>query len=140
LEVAYTDKFGNVRLRAKDIGETRAEIEGNKREYKGKDYVYVSPCSVPYDRSISVAEVGESLDQITDGRLGLYENVADGAQPSDGPGYLELAKKWSEPKGFLEWIKHFASVKTADGALGSRPGKPVYLHNKVIYTPKGGLG
>jgi len=85
-EIAYVDKFGNIRLRAKDQEVIRAQIE----EAKNEGYIGLKIAGIS---EIVKAKVVSCLDEIHSGQFGIYQNVADG----NSPGYFELVRKWSDP-------------------------------------------
>jgi len=87
-EIAYIDKFGNIRLSVKDINEFSAgfgdkEI-GDKVEIK-----------IGNSKNIDAYYVN-SLSEIPEGELGIYRNVADGESDCSA-GYWEIAKKSKNP-------------------------------------------
>ncbi|MBT3865426.1 hypothetical protein HOE67_01515 [Candidatus Peregrinibacteria bacterium] len=120
LEVAYIDKFGNVRLRAQNIGETRHEIE--RKNGKG---TLANGLVVHNDTKkghLGYAKLVDCLDDVPDGALGLYENVADGTQSSTDPGYLEFVRKWEETR------RRFFKPTNAEKTLKAKPGHKVGLY------------
>lgn len=84
LEVAYVDKFGNVRLSAKDVEQTLRELNAEKGD---KVLIQVG------DAEPLEAYYVDSLAEIPNGELGFYCNVADGEDPHSRAGYFELVKK-----------------------------------------------
>lgn len=78
LQVAFVDKFGNIRLRARNAREARQSL-GRKQSVA----VHIGD-----ERSRFNALVCGSLREVPLGQLGIYENTSDGSQ--DGPGYIEL--------------------------------------------------
>jgi len=86
LELAYVDKFGNIRLRAKDQRQIREQIE--EAEVDGHVVVKLGDLNEGVK-----ARVVTCLDEITTGQFGIYQNVSDG----NSPGYFELVRKWGDP-------------------------------------------
>lgn len=85
LQVAYEDNFGNLRLRARKIGNIRRLLRGAASavlKINGEIEQQVEPVF--------------GLREITGGRFGLYENVADGQVPADQPAYVELVRRWED--------------------------------------------
>lgn len=86
-EVAYIDKFGNVRISIRDNNEFFARFFdkkiGDKVEIKIGDSGNI------------IAYYVDSLSEIPEGELGIYRNVADGE--GNGAGYWEVAKKSKDP-------------------------------------------
>lgn len=89
IQLAYFDRFGNIRLRARqgslaDWAITAARDEAGRI---GVNFPVLRNSTHP-------ARLRNCLDKIPGGTLGLYRNVADGETGGDKPAYLELAYKW----------------------------------------------
>lgn len=92
VRVAYTDKFANVRLETSDVGKHREVLATSETV----DLV-LSDGQVCL-RGIRVVR---NLFGIEEGEFGVYFNVAD-PKATDGPAYLELARRVSECNGNSE--------------------------------------
>jgi hypothetical protein len=87
-EIAYIDKFGNIRLSVKDNDEFFAGFAG--KGIGGRVKVKIG------ESKNIIAHYVNSLSEIPEGELGIYRNVADGDDDGSA-GYWELAKKSKDP-------------------------------------------
>lgn len=85
VQLAYEDEFGNERLRVKRIGDVRRLLRGA-----------TSAVLRINDETEQPVELVSGLRQITGGRFGIYENIADGHVPGDQPAYVELVRRWED--------------------------------------------
>ncbi len=89
LQLAWADRYGNTRLRAKDGAQVQRRIKGVKNN---QDQVGIEFPGQDIQRS--TAKLNNCLDAVKGGELGLYGNVADGETTAGKPSYLELVYKW----------------------------------------------
>lgn len=85
VQLAYEDNFGNERLRVKRIGDVRRLLRGATSA--------ILRINGEIDQPV---ELVSGLRQITGGRFGLYENIADGQVSGDQPAYVELVRRWED--------------------------------------------
>lgn len=90
--VAYTDVFGNIRLEVADIA-TIKPLFAHETQARLRIHAH-SILELP-------VRVVRSLDDLNEGELGIYYNPAD-PHITDGPAYVELARKVSKPNGHPE--------------------------------------
>lgn len=95
LQVAFCDRYGNVRARAKRIGAVRQQIE---RHASAGGLIGLVPDGRPTTDAIA-AHVVSCLDDIPPNAIGVYENVADGKPSDEEPGYIEIVQKFPEGGG-----------------------------------------
>lgn len=93
-ELAFIDKFGNVRISVKNCKEFLKPI----RNAEIGDQIYIT---VGNSEAIKVNYVN-SLKDIPTGEIGFYQNVADQTNPWSDAGYFEIVKKSTNPNKELE--------------------------------------
>lgn len=93
LQNAFSDRYGNVRARARRIGETRDLIQSciNRSGVIG---LLVGRQTKPIP-----AHLTSCLDEVPGNEIGMYENVADGGANPDEPGYVEIVRKFPDGGG-----------------------------------------
>lgn len=102
--VAYHDRFGNLRLRSKDIEETRRKIAQATKPDGSTISLVVDNLTcdgaAPSDFWISLpVKIANSLSTVPPNELGIYENVADrGVSGDRKSGYFELVRRWTSGK------------------------------------------
>lgn len=89
LQLAWADRYGNTRLRAKNGAQIQTRI-GEVKDGKGQVGIKFPNLDLPGAQ----AKLNDCLDAVQGGELGLYGNVADGETSGDKAGYWELVFKW----------------------------------------------
>lgn len=89
LQLAWADRYGNTRLRARNGAQVQTRI-GEVRNEKGHVGIAFPNLNIPQAQ----AKLNNCLDAVKGGELGLYGNVADGETSGEKPSYLELVYKW----------------------------------------------
>lgn len=95
LQNAFSDRYGNVRARAKRIGQIRDQIHSCLNR---SGVVGLLPSEQKVPKPIP-AYVTSCLDEIPGNEIGVYENVADGAVNQNEPGYIEIVRKFPDGGG-----------------------------------------
>ena len=88
-ELAFIDKFGNVRISVKNKTEFLSQIHNTKIGDKIK-------LSIGNSKKIAINYVS-SLREIPTSELGIYQNIADLTNPWSNAGYFEIVKKSINP-------------------------------------------
>lgn len=117
LQIAFADRYGNVRARAKSI-DRFVLLE----QFKNKSGVVgLIPHEKRGEKPIP-AHVTSCLDEIPGGEIGIYENTADDFHQSPiAPGYLEIVRKFPDGGG----EEHVES--DAYTTLGRKIGQPIEI-------------
>lgn len=89
LQLAWADRYGNTRLRARNGAQVQTRI-GEVRNEEGHVGIAFPNLNIPQAQ----AKLNNCLDAVKGGELGLYGNVADGETSGEKPSYLELVYKW----------------------------------------------
>ena len=110
LEVAYVDRFGNIRARTPRNELVRSTL-ASSRNGEALVGARVNGVVIP-------AHLTQNLTSIPGGKLGIFQNIADGNQTDDEAGYWELALRW--PDG---------------GQLGDEPSAHQAFEHPPIGTP-----
>ncbi|PIR53235.1 hypothetical protein COU76_02350 [Candidatus Peregrinibacteria bacterium CG10_big_fil_rev_8_21_14_0_10_49_10] len=93
LQLAFADRYGNVRARARDIAHTRGQME---ECLNGSGVVGIRN---GHESTPIIAHVTKCLDEVPGDQIGIYHNVADGKTRTGEPGYLEIVRKFPDEGG-----------------------------------------
>jgi hypothetical protein len=89
LQLAWADRYGNTRLRARNGSQVQTRIREVRNE---QGQVGITFPGLNLDGTI--AKLNNCLDAVSGGELGLYGNVADGEPAGEKASYIELVYKW----------------------------------------------
>jgi hypothetical protein len=89
-QIAFVDKFGNVRLSVRDSEAFRQQLEQVQSQDGAVRLEVEAGASQP-------VRLVQSLRELEDFELGLYENVADHPDPHSKAAYWELVRRLPDP-------------------------------------------